>query len=247
MPIKLWNADDEGNYVSVIKTNRASGDDTEKFRSEAEALDLEIDGVLDKLVALPSSTVEKNRHRQQFMRRWSIGRTIADSGIMQSPNLKDEDQEDLWLAFARKCRLGIRASGRSERRWRDLIPNRDYEPRRMDDDVFAMGLWLQEQELGEAIATFGAGLHNAKQIWSREPLRSRKSRDALCDWFYKYPPDERAQLFKIPRYAEIAKSLTRRWPSRGPGSTRRPENYGDLDLALELHQVLDPVAARLLA
>ena len=50
----------------------------------------------------------------------------------------------------------------------------------------------------------------------------------------------------IPQYAQLAKALRSRWPSRGKGSAKRPVHYGPEDLLEETRKVLNPLVERLL-
>ena len=246
MPIKLWDIDESGAYTSSITTNRQSGLDGEEFRSEADALDVELDNVLDRADTLASPTDHAKSNRALFVKRWAIGRAIAESGILESPYMLGESRADLCLAMARKCRLGARASGVRETGWKGLIPDREVEPKRIEADIFGLGMWLQEQEQEDAIAAFGGGLHNAKQIWSGEALRHKNLRDALAAFFSQYNPEQLQRLYTIPQYAVIAKTMRRRWPSRGPGSAKRPAHYEPRELLSELRTILEPVASELL-
>ncbi len=125
-----------------------------------------------------------------------------------------------------------------EEQWRILIPDRELEPQRIERDIFAMGLWLQEQELEDALATFGGSLQNALEIQRRESLRSTKMRSALGRWFLGLDPIQRSRLFKGREFIAIAKVLRQRWPSRGPGSAKRPVHFTDHDLDREVSRVL---------
>ena len=246
MAVKLWNVDESGTHTSSITTNRQSGLGGEEFRSEADALDVELDKVLDRAANLASPGAHSRSNRALFVKRWAIGRSIAESGILNSPQMEGESRANLCLALARKCRLGIRASGDLETAWKGLIPDREIEPKRIEADIFGLGMWLQEQEQDDAVAAFGGGLHNAKQIWSGEALRHKKLRDALAVFFSGYNPEQLQRLYTIPQYAVIAKILRRRWPSRGPGSAKRPAHYEPTELLSELRTILEPVAAELL-
>lgn len=240
MPVKLWGRDDSGTLTSTIRTTRRTGLGGEEFRDEAEPLDKQTDAVLDRAAELSSTGAAES---QDFVKRWAIGRAVAESKLLDSPHLEPDERGFLWSAMALKCRLGIRASGEApEERWRGLIPERDTEPTRIKRDIFAMGHWLQEQELEKALATFGGNLKNADEIQRREALRSERVRSALYRWFSLQDPHHRTYLFKGKQFSRIAKALRKRWPSRGPGSAKRPEHYSDKDLDEEMRRVLAPIA-----
>ena len=240
MPVKLWDRDNSGTCSSTILTTRRNRLGGEEFREEANALDEQIDSVLDRAAELSSIGTDKN---SQFVKRWAIGRAVAESKLLTSPLLEPDERRFLWSAMAVKCRLGIRASGKeSEQRWGGLIPKRHSEPSRIKRDIFALGYWLQEQEQQEALATFGGNLKNAGEIQRRETLRSKRMRAALSRWFFLQDPDQRAYLFEVKQFTRIAKALRTRWPSRGPGSAKRPEHFTADALDDEIRRVLAPMA-----
>ena len=247
MAVKMWNLDESGNLTSNIRKAGQSSMGAEESRPQAEALDREVDKLLDKAISLLIQQDPNPRHTE-FAKRWAIGRAIAESEILDSPHMEPGERADLWRCMARKCRLGVRHTGKRDSRskWKGLIPEREMEPKRIDDDIFGLGMWLQEQELEDARLAFGHGLHNAKQIWSREALRSRNFRDALAAYFSELGDKEREQLYVIPQYAQLAKALRGRWPSRGKGSAKRPVHYGPDDLLEETRRVLNPLVESLL-
>ena len=247
MPVKLWNLDEQGNLTSTIRRMGQPGLAAEGFRPQAEELDARTDEILDTAQALLSKQ-DPNPRRNMFAKRWAIGRAIAASNILDSANLESGERADLCRAMARKCRLGVRHDGTRDTAssWKGLIPEREAEPKRIEDDIFGLGIWLQEQDLEQARSAFGEGLHNAKQIWSREALRSRKFRKALAIYFSERDQGELDIIYRIPQYAILAKTLQQRWPSRGKGSAKRPIHYDDSELLREIQKVLDPKVEEIL-
>ena len=241
MPIKIWDRSPNGTLASSVRTSRPSTLRGEEFREEAEALDRQIDQMLDRAVELTSSVQHQSSESQAFARRWSLGRALAESNLLGSPYLEFDERKDLWIALARKCRLGIRASGQPEVEWASLIPERESDPLYIERDVFARGLWLQEQELHQAEATFGSKLFNAKELHSRAAVNSKELRDALARWFDSLCESRRAQLTASKIFSAITKTLAARWPSRGPGSAKRPIHYTEEKLYNELCRVLGPL------
>ena len=151
--------------------------------------------------------------------------------------------------MARKCRLGVRHTGEPNpnSRWQSLTFDRLSDPKRIEYDIFGLGMWLQEQDLEDAKIAFGSSIHNAKQIWSGEALRSPKFRQSLTDYFVEYTPEQRKYLCQNYRYAELAKGLRQRWPSRGKRSAKRPVHYPQDQLSVEVGQVLDPITRHILS
>src|SRR5262249_22220890 len=133
-----------------------------------------------------------------------------------------------------------RADGTVEERWRDLRPKRAGEPRREGGrlDYFEMCRWLSEQELDEAVETFGGQVRNVWQMMERSTLRPLAVRRAFLYWYRQQSEDDRKRLQERQIFAEAMKMLRRRWPDRGRGSAKRPVHYRDEELRAELEEVL---------
>ncbi len=247
MAVKIWNQEPSGTLTSTIRRLGSSGIQAEEHRSRADQIDLQIDQLLDKALVLLEQQ-DGGRNHNRFATRWAIGRAIAESHILDSPHLERGEMPDLWLAMARKCRLGVRHTGEPSptSRWKGLIFQRDTEPKRIEYDIFGLGIWLQEQELEDAKLAFGSSIHNAKQIWSGEALRSPKLRKALTDYFANFNEAQRQHICQNYRYAVLAKALRQRWPSRGKGSAKRPVHYEQQELSGEIAQLLDPITTKIL-
>ena len=248
MAIKIWNDDGSGQITSTIRRMGSTGINAEEHRSQAAAIDAQLDDLLDKaLVLLDQQDTGQNHNR--FTTRWAIGRAIAESDILESPHMETGEMPDLWHAMSRKCRLGVRHNGEPNptSRWKTLIFQRDTEPKRVEYDIFGLGMWLQEQDLDDAKLAFGSSIHNAKQIWSGEALRNPKLRQALTDYFANFTEDQRQYVCQNYRYALLAKALRRRWPSRGKGSAKRPVHYDQHELSAEISQLLDPITTEILS
>ena len=245
MPVKIWDRTSDGVLTSRVETSRVNSFRGELFRADAEALDEEIDRMLDCAVTLSAHEPPLGARQQAFVKRWSIGRALAESSLPESEYLETAEQKWLWLAIARKCRLSVRSDGSPAKRWRGLIPDRELDPTRIERDVFAMGRWLQEQEIGQATASFGASLTNAREIHRRGAISSRNLRDALARWFSELSREHRADLTKNTNFVQLAKALAERFPARGPGSAKRPVHYAEDELYEEVRRVLDPIAAQL--
>ena len=184
MPVKIWDRTNDGALTSRVETSRSQSFRGERYRADAETLDEEIDRMLDHAVALSERVPATEAGQQSFVKRWSVGRALFESRLMESDHLETAEQRWLWLAIARKCRLSVRSDGSLEESWRGLIPRRELDPSRIELDVFAMGMWLQEQEIETAMASFCASLTNAIEIHHRGAIRSKNLRDALALWFW---------------------------------------------------------------
>ena len=244
MPVKIWNRED-GKLTNRVETSRADSYRGERYRSDAEALDRTLDQMLDRAVELSASVVTEEAEQRAFIKRWAVGRALRESGLLQSKYWDPQEEKWLWLAIARKCRIGVRADGRSDQSWRGLIPNRESDPSRIERDVFAVGRWLQDQEIATAMMAFGANRTNAREIYRRGAINSRNLRDVLARWFTEMEPSQRLELTRPKNFVQIAKALAARFPSRGPGSAKRPVHYSDEELHEEVYRVLDPIAVEL--
>ncbi len=246
MPVKIWSLTSDDVLTNEVETSRSDSFRGERYRTDAEALDEEIDQMLDQATALASSVPDAKAGQQSFGRRWSLGRALADSNLSKSQYLEPDELNQLWLAVARKCRLGVRADGASEPGWRELIPNRKSDPQRIEHDVFSRGLWLQEQELEEARLTFGSSLSNANELHRRRPSSHIKMRNALHGWLLRHGETERGLLTATKNFETMAKALAKRWRGRGPGAAKQPVHYSQNELDEEVNRVLEPIALSIL-
>ena len=245
MPVKIWDRTSGGALTSRIETSRSKSFGGEMYSDDADSLDEEIDQMLDHAVALSACAPATEARQQSFVKRWSVGRALAESKLLESDHLETAEQRWLWLAIAGKCRLRVRSDGNHEESWGELIPHREFDPIRIERDVFAFGRWLQEQEIEPAMASFGASLTNAREIHRRGAINSKNLRDALAHWLGELSLTRRAKLTNTGNFVPLAKALAKRFPARGPGSAKRPVHYSDDDLHKEVQKVLDPIAADL--
>ncbi len=247
MPVLHWRKRDSGDHWNRVWTTRKSMFGAEEHRPAAEAFDREIDDMLDRAVKLTESVEAGTAGERDFIRRWSLGRALRASQLQKSDNFEPDEDKILWEALSIKCQNGIRSSGKHEPRWRDLIPERDSAPQRIERDVFAGGLWLQEQDLTDASLTFGASLTNARGLHRRHAVSNINLRTALHQWLKTYDETSRRTLTRTKNFETMAKALAKRWPGRGPGSAKQPVHYEQDVLNDELRRVLVPLAAELLA
>jgi hypothetical protein len=247
MPVKVWERDDIGLHSRVY-----TGWDTiwssEEYRGEAEQLDKTLDKVLDYAVTIVESERSSDT-RAEFIRAWAIGHALRTSDVFESPALKNETHALLWKALAAKCRLGTKADGQIDEKWRSLRPEGVGDPDRPKPrreggrlDYFEMCVWLAEQSFSEALATFGGSIRNAWQMLERPSLNTLNMRRVVMNWFNLHDPNVKDQLFQQRRFADIMKQLRRQWPSRGPGSAKRPIHYSDADLTVEIKRALSSFA-----
>lgn len=245
MPVKIWEIDKSG-LSSKVVTDWDTLWTAEEYREDAEELDQRLDGVLDSALQRVRSG-RKTGVSPKFLRAWAVGRALEESEVYNSPALKNERRQILWRALARKCRTGARSTGEQDRRWQELRPSAVREPRREGGklDYFEMCQWLAEQDLEDAIATFGGSIRNVWQMLERPALRPISLRCILREWFASRPMDLQGRLFQQSTFAEIMKTLRKRWPDRGPGSAKKPVHYGNEALRAEVANLLEPVACRL--
>ena len=100
MPVKVWDRSPDGNFTSSIRTTRRTGlFRGEAFREEAEELDRHLDRMLDRAVQLTSSAVTQGTESEAFVKRWALGRAVAEEEILEFPHLEPDERKDLWTAW----------------------------------------------------------------------------------------------------------------------------------------------------
>ena len=72
MPVKIW-ARHDGTLTNHVETSRGGSFGGERYRSDAEALDQEIDRMLDKAVVLSTPVAVADPAQQAFVKRWAVG------------------------------------------------------------------------------------------------------------------------------------------------------------------------------
>ena len=253
MPVLLWSQSEPGAApVSRVYTTRRSRFGSEEHRSAALAFDQEIDDMLDTAYRRMSSIRSRNKGQREFMRRWQLGRILADSNLLESQNFepgedrRSWDRQILWDALRTKCQLGVRVNREIEPKWKDLIPSGELVPKRSEHDVFRRGLWLQEQDLEDAQITFGSSLSNANELHRRGPSSHIKMRRALLAWLLTHDEQSREALTKTTNFETLCKALAKRFPGRGLGSAKQPVHYPQDALNEEVGRVLNPVAQSIL-
>jgi hypothetical protein len=234
MPAKIWEVGEEGLH-SRVHSDWEAALTPEQFRGEAEELDRELDAILDRAI---DRVAKESTHASSadFVRAWAVGRCLNESQVLDSTAMKRERPSLLWKALASKCRTGARSDGTVEERWRQLRPQRAGEPRREGGrlDYFEMCRWLAGQDLADAVHTFGALVRNVWQMLERPTLRPLIVRRALLGSLGELPEEDRQRLYDRRTFAELMKTLRRRWPDRGPGSAKRPIHYSEAALQAEI-------------
>ena len=240
MPVLMWDQNQDGKRYTKVKTSWNTEFDGEEHRDLAEALDAEIDKVLDNAVKLTDSVLHLDA-RREFIRTWSLGRAVAQSNILDHDAMNNELRVNLWHAMDAKALLGIRSDGKSEDQWTNVRSNVAITTSRPDHHLFEIGLWLQQQEFIDAMITF-AGSAGVANLWfTRTAIRSLKIRQAIQRWISEHKSDHEKWFADRKNYEFIAKAIVKRWPDRGPGSAKRPEHYSQERLDRELARVLEPI------
>lgn len=240
MPVLMWLENEDGKRYTKVKTSWNTEFDGEEHRDLAEALDAEIDKVLDNAVKLMDSRLELGAKRG-FIRTWSIGRSIATSGILQHEAMQNEFRINLWQAMDQKALLGIRSNGDTETSWRRVRSKVMHATSRPDHHLFEIGLWLQQQEFKDAATTFMGSSGIAADWFTRTVVRSLKMRQAINHWISKLEPEHQQWFSTKTNDRAIIRALAKRWPARGPGSAKRPEHYSQKRLDRELAKTLEPI------
>ena len=240
MPVLMWLENEDGKRYTKVKTSWSTEFDGEEHRDLAETLDTEIDKVLDSAVKLMDSVLHLGA-QPEFIRTWSMGRSISASGILQHEAMQNEVRINLWQAMEQKALLGIRSNGNAEIGWRKVRSNVNHVISRPDRHLFEIGLWMQQQEFVDAMMVFMGRTTNPERAFLRQSMRSLKMREALQRWISNQHDGMLSWLSKTSNYVGIYKAVAKRWPDRGPGSAKRPEHYSEERLDRELARILDPL------
>jgi hypothetical protein len=244
MPVKIWDRTDD-RLTSRVVTEWERTWTAEEYRNDADELDALLDKVLDASI-LRVELGSDSGLPAEFVRAWAIGRELNDSAVFDAPAMQREPIVLLWRALAKKCRTGARADGSMNARWGELRPPSSGEPRREGGrlDYFQMCRWLAEQEVRDAGETFGGSIRNVWQMLERPTLRPLVVRSAFLAWLRTLRDEARKHLHDREVFAEMMKTLRRRWPDRGPGSAKRPIHYTEEELATEIKRLLSRFVTR---
>lgn len=251
MPVLIWSVDDDS-LGNSIRSGRRVALSAEEFRPEAEALDRELDNLLD--MAFNALTVISQRNKSGKMRYdsfeqvWVLGRAVAATEILQHEAMQGEMHTMLWQAIIHKAWHGIRRDATHDERWRNLIPVKtrrwQTHPKETKAYIFLeVGYWLREQQLHDAGEVFGWKYSNAQDMFDRSSLRAPALRREVLHWLRRQSPEVREELAKPirgpGRFAIISKSLRKRFPASGPGSALLPQHYPADELRAIVCETLD--------
>jgi len=253
MAVLVWS-DRDGALGNSIRSGRRVALSAEEYRPEAEALDKQLDAVLDMAwQALNIITRRKDGKPRfnSFEQVWVLGRAVYVSEILRHEAMRGEVRTMLWQALTPKAWYGIRHDPERESRWRELIPRGKNQWRTRSDnkrldrqyDFLEIGYWLREQQLHDAGEVFHWKFTNAREMYVRPSMRSIELRNAVLYWLRRQAPKMREELSKSargkPGFELIPKALQKRFPATGPGSALLPQRYPPDELRLIVCDVLD--------
>lgn len=240
MPVLVWERRDDGKLRSDVITSWRTEFDGEEYRELAEALDREVDVVLDRAVKMldESSGIDATR---EFVRTWVLGRAIEESGILNHKAMKNETSINLWVAMDKKTLLSVRSDSTEESSWLRIRSRAQRVTSRPDQHLFDVGLWIQQQDLDQARVIFAGSAGLARNAFRRPVMRSMKMRESLERWLSAQTPEVLEWVSVNKNHSLLQKAIAKRWPNRGPGSAKRPEHYSDERLDMELFRLLDDV------
>lgn len=254
MAVLIWS-DRNGVLGNSIRSGRRVALSAEEFRPEAEALDRQLDDLLDMAwQALTIITDQRNGKPKfnSFEQVWVLGRAVHLSEVMRHEAMQGEVRTLLWQALTPKAWYGIRHDCEREPRWRALIPSGKKQWRtnpnakRLDRvyDFLEIGYWLREQQLHDAGEVFGWSSSNAQDVYQRSSLRSIQLRRAVLHWLRRQSPEVREELAKSKtkgnrHFSIIPIALQNRFPAKGPGSALLPQHYPEDELRAIVCAVLD--------
>lgn len=250
MAVLVWS-DRDGVLGNSIRTGRRVSLSAEEFRAEAEALDQQLDALLDMAWhALTVITQQKNGKPSfnQFEQVWVLGRAVNLNEIMRHEALRGEERVLLWQALAPKAWYGFRHDTERDPNWCELIPRnrRQWQTQPTNTrayDFLEIGYWLSDQQLHDAGEIFTWKFNNARELYVRASLRSVELRRAVLFWLRRQTPELREALAKPsrgkPGFELIPKALQKRFPAKGPGSALLPQHYPEDELRAIVCGVLD--------
>lgn len=250
MAVLVWSERD-GSLGNSIRSGRRVSLSAEEYRTEAEALDLQLDDVLDMgWHALTLITRHDNGkpHFDTLEQAWVWGRTIHLSNVLRHRAMIGEQRILLWQALTAKAWYGVRSDSTRDQRWRELIPSksRKWQTQPTDIDAFRfleIGYWLREDSLQQVGELFCWKFSNANDLFDRTSLRSVELRRVVLSWMQRQ--DGKVRLFLATpiyagkRHALIAKALYKRFPAKGPGSALLPQHYPQDELRDIVCETLD--------
>ena len=141
----------------------------------------------------------------------------------------------LFTAIGKKASMGKSLDYYEKDRWEELRPVRKGATKKVKREVQAKKTSMQErisceQDLDLALLTWWESRFSR---WSFERnLDSIKLRNAIARFCEQYDLGERERYYTRDVRREMYKKLNKLFPSRGPGSSKSPENYNE-DILLE--------------
>lgn len=250
MPVLIWNFDNDS-LGSIVRTGREVSLSAEEYRPEAEALDRDLDDLLDEAwhaLNIITRRVKGKAHFDTFEQAWVLGRAVFVSEILRHEAMQGESRTLLWQAITHKAWYGICHDLQREPRWRDLIPSKSRKWRtnpthRRAYRFLEIGYLLREEPLQDAGEVFGWKFSNANDLYDRASLRSAALLRAVLHWLRQQRPAVRNWLAKpihgSKRHAFIATALSARFPASGPGSALMPQHYPADELRAIVCETLD--------
>lgn len=250
MAVLIWS-DRDGVLGNSIRSGRRVALSAEEFRPEAEALDRQLDDLLDMAwQALTIITDQRNGKPKfnSFEQVWVLGRAVYVSEVMRHEAMQGEVRTLLWQALTPKAWYGIRHDGEREPRWRELIPKKadKWHKKPKENDTYhflEIGYWLREQQLHDAGEIFDRHYSNAEALYKGPTLRSLELRQAILQWLRRQSNEVHKEFTKGYRgksyFAKVCTALKERFPPTGPGSALLPQHYPEDELRDIVCAVLD--------
>ena len=248
MPVLVWSEHDSA-PASTVRTGRRVALSAEEFRPEAEALDRDLDVLLDMafnaLTVISQPSKSGKMRYDSFEQVWVLGRAVAATEILRHKAMQGEMRTMLWQAIIHKAWHGIRHDATYDEPWRNLIPakTRRWQTHPKETNAYTfleVGYWLREQQLHEAGEVFGWKYSNAQDLFDRPSLRAPALRREVLHWLRRQSPEVREELAKpirgTGRFAIISKSLSKRFPAT---AAFRPQHYPPDELRAIVCETLD--------
>jgi len=248
--VLVWSERD-GILGNSIHSGRRVALSAEEYRSEAEALDLQLDEALDMAWHALTLITRRENGKARFdtlEQAWVWGRAIHVLGVMRRRGMIGERKILLWQALTAKAWYGIRSDSTRDQRWRELIPSKSRKWLTQPTDIDAyrfleIGYWVREDSLQQVGELFCWKFSNANDLFDRTSLHSVELRRAILHWIQHQDGKVRrflgTPIHDGKRHALIAKALYKHFPAKGPGSALLPQHYPEDELRSIVWEVLD--------
>lgn len=262
MPYLYWHE----NGYQVETQWKKSNEKTFEHEAQTvdRMVDSIFDNALSRLNTYKINFLDYKKHKE-FYRDYAVGSSIIESEILNHEYLKGDGTVEkppellddignfkmvmekgvnvsFFTAIGKKASLGKSLEFSDSKKWMDLRPSRSdavNKGKKRDNgkkDIYARAIYLAEQELEKAKLTFGGRIDLVSGSFERN-WNSLKLRDAIAEFYNQFEEQSREKLYSRDNNRAMYKKLNQVFPSTGPGSTKNPDVYSELELLEMLNSI----------